>query len=99
MATPVLTGKPQPALQEALECHLQSTEESGKRIVVRIVKCSLRLSDRVNLFAGYKQLEDQLRYCGLIPDDDPQTIFTEVTQLKVAHRNETGTYIEIIYPD
>jgi hypothetical protein len=98
MAASVSSGKPEPALQAALEHHLQSQEESGKRIIVRIVKCSLRLSDRTNLYAGYKLLEDQLRYSGLIPNDDPDTIDIQITQIRVSKRKETGTYIQIIYP-
>ena len=99
MATALSTGKPQPVVQEALERHFQSKEESGRRIIIRIVKCSLRFSDKTNLYAGYKLLEDQLRYCQLIPDDDPETIQIEISQIKVAHRAETGTYLEIIYPE
>jgi hypothetical protein len=99
MAPRLSTGKPESVVSAALERHLQSQEASGTRIVIRIVKYSIQLSDKTNLYAGYKQLEDQLRYSGLIPNDDPETISIEITQIKVSHRRESGTWIEIAYPE
>lgn len=95
MAPRISASKPKPALQAALERHLQGEEASSPRVTIRIVKCSTVLSDRDNLYAGYKLLIDQLRASEIISDDDPETVNLAVTQLKVATRKETGTYIEI----
>ena len=99
MASGLSARKPQSTVSAALERCFSGKPACRDRPVVRIVKCSLRLSDPVNLWGGYKQLEDQLRYSGLIPDDDPGSIVLDVDQIKVAHKNETGTFIRIIYPE
>jgi hypothetical protein len=98
MAAELFAGKPESTVPAALERHFESEKQGANRVIVRFVKCSIRLSDVDNLYAGYKSLLDQLRCSGLIRADDPQTIHLQVSQLKVARLKEQGTYIQIIYP-
>jgi hypothetical protein len=73
------------------------TEEAGgPRIAVRITRCGTRLLDFDNAAGGCKPLVDALRYRGLIPEDDPESIHMIIQQRKVS-KEETGTIIEI-YP-
>src|SRR5271166_2045547 len=99
MVASLPSQEPKPALREALLRHLRGEEKGRARITVRIVKCSTVLSDRGNLYGGYKALLDQLRNSGLIPDDDTKTINEEVTQIRVAHLKERGTHIRLIFED
>lgn len=68
-------------------------KRSQARIGVRITRHGIRLLDTDNL-AGCKPLLDQIRYAGLIPDDDPETIELELRQQK-AKRKDIGTEILI----
>jgi hypothetical protein len=99
VAPRVPAKEPEPALREALERRAWGEKAGRKRVTIRFVKCSTRLSDRGNLAGGYKALLDQLRYTKLIDDDDPQTIFDSYEQIRVAKRKECGTWIEITIPD
>lgn len=74
-----------------------SNEGGGKeRVVVRITKCAVRLTDLDNAVGGAKFCIDALRYAKLIPDDDPGSIDLQFQQLKVATKKEQGTLIEIL---
>ena len=64
--------------------------------MVRITRCGTRLLDADNLAGGCKPIVDALRYRGLIPEDDPQSIGLVVQQRKVL-KKDIGTIIEI-YP-
>lgn len=97
MAARIPAQEPEPALRETLRRHLCREETSRARVVVRFIKCSPRVSDKGNLYGGYKALLDQLRHCGLIDDDDPETIDEQISQIKVAKRTEAGTYVRIIW--
>jgi len=66
------------------------------RVGVRITRCGTQLLDKDNLYGSTKYLCDALRYKGLIPEDDPESIHLTVKQRKVS-KKETGTLIEI-YP-
>jgi len=81
-----------PAPHEADE----DEEAGGPRIVVRITRLGTQLLDKDNLYGSTKFLCDALRYKGLIPEDDPESIHLIVQQRKVS-KKETGTLIEI-YP-
>jgi hypothetical protein len=95
MATRLPAKELQPAVRDALDRLLRGEEASRPSIVVRIVKCSTSLSDYGNLAGGYKALLDRLRDSQIIPGDDPETIYDTYDQIKVAHRKEQGTFIEL----
>jgi hypothetical protein len=69
---------------------------SARRARVRLVTFRCRLLDPDNAVGGVKALVDSLRYRGYITNDDPASIQLEVYQVKVAHRNEQGTLVEIV---
>lgn len=75
----------------------QTKNGCGKRVVVRITRCSLGYLDTDNLYASAKPMLDCLRESGFIADDSPKDIHLEVRQIQVARRKEVGTYVEIIY--
>lgn len=81
----------------ALEKVLPGQKKVGDRIIVRItvLKCG-RQQDPDN--AVWKSLVDQLRACGVIPEDDGDTIKLETDQIRVATKKEQGTLVEVIYP-
>lgn len=70
-------------------------EGSRPRFGVRIVRFGTRLLDVDNLAGGCKPLVDQLRYCGLIPDDDPGAITLTFAQEQVQKKSEIRTEITI----
>lgn len=76
----------------------QDENEGGSqgRIAVRITRCGTRLLDLDNLYGSAKYICDALRYCNIIPEDNPEAISLEVRQRKVT-KEETGTLIEILY--
>lgn len=55
-------------------------ETNPQRIIVRVCSVRERLLDEDNL--AEKFVVDALRYCGLIPDDCPETTKIEVSQRK-----------------
>jgi hypothetical protein len=74
------------------------TQSKGKRrITLRIERVSTKLQDYDNFVGGTKPLTDQLRYLGLIPDDDPASIDGNYSQQKCKHRKDEKTIIQIIY--
>lgn len=74
------------------------TQTKGKtRINLRIERVSTKLQDFDNFVGGTKPLTDQLRYLGLIPDDDPSSIDATYQQQKCKHRKDEKTIIEITY--
>jgi hypothetical protein len=81
-----------PALVEAAPA-----EVGGQgRVVVRITRRSSRLLDVDNGHGGCKQVIDQLRYAGLIPNDDPASVDIIFRQEK-APKKDQGTQIELIW--
>jgi hypothetical protein len=75
--------------QEGVDC----------RIVVRIVCFRCHLCDPDNNASGVKALLDSIRYATLIPNDRPEDIKLETDQVRVKHRSEEKTVIEIEYPE
>lgn len=74
------------------------TQKKGKtRIDLRITRTSIKLQDFDNFVGGTKPLTDQLRYSGLLPDDDPSTINATFHQKKCRHRKEENTEVQITY--
>ena len=77
------------------------TQTKGKtRINLRIERVSTKLQDFDNYVGGTKPLTDQLRYSGLIPDDDPASIDASYHQQKCRHKKDEKTIVTIMYhPD
>lgn len=94
---PVPDTVPQHSPQQALVALAQGKGESGRRITISISRRSTRTLDVDNFAGGCKPLIDQLRYAQLIPDDDPASVEIIFTQEKVAHQNQQGTSLKIVY--
>ncbi len=72
--------------------------KSDERPIVGIKCFRVRLLDKENLYGSTKCLTDCLREVGLIPGDSEKEIDLQVSQEKVAHRNEQRTKLTITYP-
>jgi hypothetical protein len=89
---------------EQVVCHESVAEkeretshpESIPRRVVRITSYRRRLLDFDNLAGGCKYFLDSCKYAGLIPDDGPECITLEVSQVRVKTKAEERTELEII---
>lgn len=68
---------------------------SQSRVALRITRRGSKLLDCDNLAGGCKPLIDQLRYAGLIPNDDPASVEITFLQEKATKENQ-GTLIEIL---
>ena len=74
------------------------TQTKGKgRTTLVIERVSTKLQDFDNFVGGTKPLTDQLRYSGLIPDDDPESITAHYKQQKCKHKKDEKTIVQIIY--
>lgn len=91
----VSNAKPKHNPQQALEPLPQTKERSRERSFVRIARYSCRPLDIDNFAGGCKPIIDQLRYAGIIRDDNPEAIQVEFLQFKVAHKAQERTEIEI----
>lgn len=67
----------------------------ARRPHVRFTLCRTRLLDVDAKYDSIKDLLDGLQYAGLIPGDREDQITLEVEQIKVAHRKDEMTRIEI----
>lgn len=81
---------------KALEVVRQPQAGVGQRIIVRITSRRVSLQDPDNELV--KPLVDQLRYAGIIPEDNSATIKLETDQIRVGTKKEEGTEVEVIYP-
>lgn len=90
----VSNPKFEPALGKALQGNSKTQKGSKKRITLRITRYSTRLLDEDNL-SGSKLLTDQLRYAGIIPSDDPESLQIINDQVKVKHKTEERTEVRI----
>jgi hypothetical protein len=83
----------------ALDGGASGKEKSGVRVTVRFVRCATRKLDPLsNLPGSFKALEDCLRYCGLIEDDNSDSYKPlPPEQVKVKTRKEHCTIIELTY--
>jgi hypothetical protein len=86
--------KPKPVTRKTLPNTDKAQERSKKRISLRITRYATRLLDEDNL-SGAKLAIDQLRYAGIIPNDDPESTKIILDQIKVKHKTEERTEIEI----
>lgn len=62
-----------------------------QRVAITCYRC--RLQDPDNCCVKY--IVDGLRHEKIIPDDSPDHIILEVRQVKVAHRAQEGTVVEV----
>lgn len=91
---------PNPQLKPPVR-HGQVGQAQGKtryadRVLVRItsIRCGVLL-DIDNLYGGVKFFVDSLRYCGAIPEDCPEAIELQVTQVRCKTRAEARTEITL----
>lgn len=68
------------------------------RISLRFIGYRVRPLDPDNFAGGTKDLIDGLRHAKLIPNDSPEAITLETEQVRVAHRKDECTIIDIEYP-
>lgn len=83
---------------QTLERPSQAQNEGSPRVTLRIIGFRCRPLDTDNFCGGAKHLIDSVRESGLIPDDSPEHITLITEQVKVAHKGEERTKIEIEYP-
>lgn len=83
------------APKQTLEPLPKRKETRSNRTRIIITRYSCRPLDCDNYAGGCKAIIDELRYAKLIQDDDPETIEVEFKQVKVAHKKEERTEIEI----
>jgi Holliday junction resolvase RusA-like endonuclease len=81
--------------KQTLEPLPKRKETCSNRTRIIITRYSCRPLDCDNYAGGCKAIIDELRYAKLIQDDDPETIEVEFKQVKVAHKKEERTEIEI----
>jgi hypothetical protein len=90
----VSNPKPKQNPRKTLQVSDGIQKRSSSRITLRITRFATRLLDEDNL-AGAKLLTDQLRYAGIIPNDDPESTKIILDQIKVPHQNQARTEIAI----
>ncbi len=88
--------KPEPSVQPGTDGPPPGTAISPPGIVVRITSYRRKLLDFDNLVGGTKYLLDGLRFAKLIPDDSPDQIELQVSQVKVGNETEEKTEIELL---
>ena len=84
---------------EALGGADAGTQKSAERTSVIVTSYRTKLLDKDNAYYGAKPLLDSIKYAGFIHDDSEKEIQYEVVQIKVAHRKEERTVVEIKYAD
>lgn len=98
MVARILRDEPQQAGRRTLGRSGQGKETRSNRPFVRIVRCSRYLLDSNNLDDSCKATLDRIVEAGLIPDDGPEDIDLDVSQIQVGTEAEVGTSITISYP-
>lgn len=86
-------AKPEQAVRHGPVVKAEGKEKNSACFSVRVTSYRSRLLDPDNLCPKY--FIDCLRYAGLIKDDRSQDIVLEVSQQKVATKEEEHTRIEI----
>lgn len=71
----------------------QSEEGMRAEYTISIRSRRVNLLDPDNLYV--KDVIDQVRYAGIIPEDTPEVIEIDITQEKVSHYKQEETIIEI----
>lgn len=87
--------KPKRNAKQTLEPLREVEERIQGRTRIRITRYSCRPLDCDNYAGGCKPLIDELRYAKLIRDDNPETIEVEFKQIKVPHKDQERTELEI----
>jgi len=72
---------------------------ADRRVIVRIIGYRVQLCDPDNFAGGVKALLDNIRHATLIPNDRPEDIKLETDQVRVRHKSEQKTVIELEYPE
>ena len=96
--SPLPDTKPERNKTPALGQATEGEASSLRRVSVCFVGYRTRLLDWDNHAASIKNLLDGLRHAALIEGDDLSSISVRTEQVKVAHRKDERTEIEIIYP-
>lgn len=91
----VSDAKPQCDQTPALGATVQGEAESLPRVRVRITGYRCRPLDPDNFAGGCKDCIDGLRHAGLLHGDETWNIILETEQVKVNHKNEQKTVIEL----
>ena len=87
---------PQPLKQTRTLVNCDERKAQSSRLPsVRFILCRTRPLDPDAKFASVKNLLDGLQYAGLIPGDRENQISLQVDQIKVPHRSQHQTVIEI----
>lgn len=68
-----------------------------RRVIVRFTGFRCRPLDPDNFAGSVKDCLDGLRYAHLLEGDEPWKIILQTDQVKVRHKNEEKTVIEIEY--
>ena len=85
--------RPEP--EQPLGCPDAREKKSATRPVVRIISHRVRLLDLDNLYRGAKATLDSLSISRLIPGDREDQIDYQARQVKVQHRKDECTVIEL----
>lgn len=94
----VPAAEPERTQANALDSAISGETKSIQRPTVRIVFCRQRALDKDNYSGSGKDILDGLRHAGLVSGDSEAEIELVVEQVKVEHRIEQGTIVEITYP-
>jgi hypothetical protein len=88
--------QPKCPIRQTLGSTAQGEAACRASLIVRVTRKACSLLDADNFAGGCKPLIDQLRYQGLIPNDDPGSIDLVFRQEKVNARAAQGTIVEIL---
>jgi hypothetical protein len=88
--------KPQHPARETLVSPPRRKAKGSHRFEVRIERHASRLLDADNFAGGCKPLIDQLRYHGLISDDDPASLEVTYSQHRSKETGIKGMVVEIV---
>jgi hypothetical protein len=81
--------------RRTLECPAPDEERRADRLTVRITRHACRVLDADNFAGGCKYVIDALRHERIIPNDDPASIRLAFEQVRVEHKKDEGTMIEV----
>lgn len=96
---PISAAEPEQVKTPVVDCSVSGETKSAQRITVRFIfhrQCLIK--DRDNYSSSPKDLLDGLQHAGFIQEDSEREIELEVEQVKVKHKWEQKTVIEIIWP-
>jgi len=82
-----------PPARQTLERARPGKEAGGSRLICRITRYAPRPLDADNFAGGCKPLIDQLRYAGIIPNDDPASVELQFRQETVTGKGWTSVEI------